>query len=357
MAGDVQVMGGRKSPDFSAPAARPVSIRRAAGLSALAVWTAAVLCGCSIGGRGDLEKPYSFEERPFVQEDTQTGQEEAVTVPLFARDLCVVSDETPFNGEDVDSEAGVLFSMSDGKVLYSKNAFERLYPASTTKIMTALIAIKYGNLEDMVTVTEDAVITEAGATLADIKPGDVLTLEQLLYGLMLPSGNDAGAAIAVHMSQSIENFAQLMNEEAARLGATGTHFMNPHGLHDENHYTTAYDLYLIFNEALKYPKFREITGAVAYSADYKDKDGNEVKKVWEGGNWYLTGKRDTPEGLTVFSGKTGTTQAAGCCLVMASREGTGQESGGNEYVSIIMKAKDRNSLYDNMTNIISKIVN
>ncbi len=247
-----------------------------------------------------------------------------------------------------------MFSLSDGEVLYSKNAFERLYPASTTKIMTALLAVKYGNLEDMVTVTEDAVITEAGATLADLKPGDTLTMEQLLYGLMLPSGNDAGAAIAVHMSQSIENFAALMNEEAARLGATGTHFVNPHGLHDENHYTTAYDLYLIFNEALKYPKFREVTKTVAYTANYKDKDGGDVSKVWEGGNWYLTGKRQAPEGVTVFSGKTGTTQAAGCCLVMASRNGG---ESGDEYVSIVMKAKNRDNLYENMTNIISKIVN
>lgn len=109
--------------------------------------------------------------------------------------------------------------------MYSKNAFERLYPASITKVMTALIAIKYGDLTDTVTVTEDAVITEAGATLAGIHPGDQLTMEQLLYGLMLPSGNDAGAAIAVHMAGSIDAFAELMNREAQKLGATGTHFM------------------------------------------------------------------------------------------------------------------------------------
>lgn len=330
------------------------------GLSLFGVWMAVSLCGCGFGGMTKLEKPYSFEERPFAlaadvsaDGDAADGQSETVTLPLFAQDLCVVTDEDAFDGDIVDSEAGVLFSLSDGQVLYSKNAFERLYPASTTKIMTALIAIKYGNLEDTVTVTDEAVITEAGATLADIKPGDVLTMEQLLYGLMLPSGNDAGAAIAVHMSQSIEGFAQLMNEEAARLGATGTHFVNPHGLHNEDHYTTAYDLYLIFNEALKYPKFREVTGSVAYNASYKDKDGNDVTKVWEGGNWYLTGKRQAPEGVTVFAGKTGTTQAAGCCLVMASRK----EDGEDEYVSIVLKAKTRDNLYENMTNIISKIVN
>ena len=91
---------------------------------------------------------------------------------------------------------------------------------------------------------------------------------------MLPSGNDAGAAIAVHMSQSIEGFAQVMNEEAARLGATGTHFTNPHGLTDTAHYTTAYDLYLIFNEALKLPKFREVTGCTAYTANYTRRTGD-----------------------------------------------------------------------------------
>ncbi len=255
---------------------------------------------------------------------------------------------------NLNAQSAVLMDASTGRVLYGKEEDLIRPMASTTKIMTALLAVKYGNLEDMVTVTEDAVITEAGATLADLKPGDTLTMEQLLYGLMLPSGNDAGAAIAVHMSQSIENFAALMNEEAARLGATGTHFVNPHGLHDENHYTTAYDLYLIFNEALKYPKFREVTKTVAYTANYKDKDGGDVSKVWEGGNWYLTGKRQAPEGVTVFSGKTGTTQAAGCCLVMASRNGG---ESGDEYVSIVMKAKNRDNLYENMTNIISKIVN
>ncbi len=172
------------------------------GLSLFGVWMAVSLCGCGFGGMTKLEKPYSFEERPFAlaadvsaDGDAADGQSETVTLPLFAQDLCVVTDEDAFDGDIVDSEAGVLFSLSDGQVLYSKNAFERLYPASTTKIMTALIAIKYGNLEDTVTVTDEAVITEAGATLADIKPGDVLTMEQLLYGLM---GGNCGAYVPKH---------------------------------------------------------------------------------------------------------------------------------------------------------------
>ena len=305
-----------------------------------------LLCGC--GKTLSLERPYSFTERPFPL----TSEEEEIDFePLFASDLCVVEEEGAFSPEETTSEAGVLFNLSDRQVLYSKNAFERLYPASTTKVMTILIAVKYGNLSDSVTVTQEAMISEAGATLADLKVGDVLTMEQLLYGLMLPSGNDAGAAIAIHMAGSIEAFADLMNQEAKALGATGTHFMNPHGLTDENHYTTAYDLYLIFNEALKYQKFREVTRATTYTATYTDIEGNPVTKTWEGGNWYMVGKRETPEGLTGFSGKTGTTQAAGYCLVMASRD-----LDNKEYISVVLKAPSRPGLYDNMTKLITKIV-
>ena len=143
----------------------------------------------------------------------------------------------------------------------------------------------------------------------------------------------------------------MMNDKAKEIGANDTYFVNPHGLTDENHYTTAYDLYLIFNEALKLPKFREVTGTTAYTASYTDGNGSPVLKTWEGGNWYLVGQRETPQGLTVFSGKTGTTQAAGYCLIMASRDE--QEK---EYISVVLKAGSRNGLYDNMTNIISKIV-
>ena len=304
---------------------------------------------CSCGKKEEaLDRPYSFTERSFPVELTDSTDGYA---SLFASDLCVVTDESQYSPSDTTSEAAGLFDITDGQVMYSKNAFERLYPASITKVMTALIAIKYGDLTDTVTVTEDAVITEAGATLAGIHPGDQLTMEQLLYGLMLPSGNDAGAAIAVHMAGSIDAFAELMNREAQKLGATGTHFMNPHGLTNTDHYTTAYDLYLIFNEALKQPEFRKVTGTTSYTADYIDGSGNPVSTTWEGGNWYMVAQRQTPDGLTVFSGKTGTTSAAGFCLIMASRD---QKE--KEYISVVLKAPSRPGLYDNMTNIISKIV-
>ena len=302
------------------------------------------LAGCS----SSLQDAYVLEER--IPSLAAGAEGAGYYAEPFAEDLCVVTDESAFDEGLVTSEAAALFDEDGREVLYSKDAFERLYPASITKVMTALVALEYGNLSDQVTVTEDAVITESGATLCGIEPGDVLTLEQLLYGLMLPSGNDAGAAIAVHIAGSIEAFADMMNVEADRIGAVDTHFVNPHGLHDPDHYTTAYDLYLIFHEAMKNPVFREITGTTAYTASYRDRSGQTVSKTWKGGNWFMTGERETPAGITVIGGKTGTTQAAGYCLIMAE-----EAADGGEYVSVVLKSDSRPALYDNMENIISII--
>lgn len=271
----------------------------------------------------------------------------------YTEDICVITDETPFQNEDIGSaSAASIFNVTDRTVLFSKNGLERLYPASMTKIMTALLVLKYGNLEDMVTVTEDAVITESGATLCGIKPGDTISMQDLLYGLMMPSGNDAGNAIAVHMYGSVEAFAEQMNAEARALGATKTHFMNPHGLHHEDHYTTAYDLYLIFNELLNYDKFLDVISTPTYTAQYKDANGAPVSQVWNNSNWYMTGKTETPAGVAVMGGKTGTTNAAGYCLIMLSRDAADKR-----YISVVFKAENRNAMYTQMTNLLTKIVN
>ena len=324
---------------------RVKGMKRASALLCALLFTASMgLTGCF----GGLKEAYVASERiPALEEETAATR----FSDAFASDLCVVTDEASYNPDFVTSQAAALFDMDDREVLYSKDVFERMYPASITKIMTALVAIKEGDLKSRVLVTDDAVITEPGATLCGIEPGDTLTLEQLLYGLMLPSGNDAGAAIAVHIAGSIEAFSDMMNQEAVRLGATGTHFVNPHGLNDPDHYTTAYDLYLIFNEALKYPVFRQIVGTTAYTANYHNKNSEPVSKTWKGSNWFMTGERETPDGLKVFGGKTGTTKAAGYCLIMASRDDSDKE-----YISVVLKADSRPHLYDNMTNIISKIV-
>ena len=309
---------------------------------------AALFLVTACGRGGQMEDAYSFDSRATAFSSSGTGNEGRGAA--FAGDLCVVSGENDTD-EILTAEAAGVFDLSGGTALFQKNALQQMNPASTTKIMTALLALKYGNLSDLVTVTDAAVITEAGSSMAGILPGDKLTLEQLLYGLMMPSGNDAANAIAVHIAGSVEAFADMMNEEAWRIGATGTHFVNANGLTAEGHYTTAYDLYLMFHEALGYETFREIIGTHSYTAVYEDGNGEEKISEWTIGNYYMNGKRETPAGLTVFGGKTGTTQAAGYCLVMGSRTGDGRE-----YASVIMKADSRDALYADMTKIISKIV-
>lgn len=268
-------------------------------------------------------------------------------VSFFASDLAVITKE------DEDSaftaESGFLASVSGGEAIFAKAAMQKMYPASTTKILTALVALEKGNLVDRVTVGEEVLITEAGASMAGLMPGDVLSLEDLLYGLMLPSGNDAASAIAVHIAGSVEEFAKLMNEKAYMLGARNSHFTNPHGLTDEAHYTSAYDLYLIFHEALKYPKFVEIAGSKDYKVSYTLADGSQTTKVWKNGNQYLSQAVSEPAGIEVFAGKTGTTNAAGSCLVISSKREDGET-----YISIVLKAGNKSLLYDNMNLLLQK---
>ncbi len=209
----------------------------------------------------------------------------------------------------IGAKAAVLLEASTGKVLFAQNAQAQLPMASTTKIMTALLAIEEGDLEEMVTTDASAYGVEGSSIYLQLE--ETISLRDLLYGLMLASGNDAAVAIAVHIANGVEQFAARMNERAREIGAVNTNFVTPNGLPDENHYTTAYDLALIAAEAMKNETFREIvstqyyrteTGAVART--FKNK--NQILWKYEGGN-----------GI-----KTGYTQAAGRCLVFAAeREG------------------------------------
>lgn len=133
--------------------------------------------------------------------------------------------------------------------------------------MTAYVALKYGNLDDMVTISERATDFAEDEQVCGLQAGDQLSLRDLLNGLLLYSGNDCAVAIAEHVSGSVEAFVDKMNEEARNLGATGTHFVNPHGLQNEDHYTTAYDLYLMFNACLQNPQFVEMISQTSYTGE------------------------------------------------------------------------------------------
>ena len=225
--------------------------------------------------------------------------------------------------DTVDVSAGgvMLMDARTHKVLYAKTAHEKLPMASTTKIMTAILAIEAGNLDALVTVPQEAYGVEGSSMY--LRLGEQISMRDLLYGLMLVSGNDAAVAIAVHVGGSVEGFAALMNAKAASLGAHNTHFVTPNGLPDPDHYTTAYDLALIACYAMQNETFREIVGTTYYQTTTGEiartvKNKNKILWEYEGGNGV----------------KTGYTMAAGKCLVFAA------EREGMQLVGVVLNCPD-----------------
>lgn len=271
----------------------------------------------------------------------------------FAQKLCVSSKgnvDCIKNAQLEEGQKGLLFSLSNHKVLYANGIYDKVYPASITKIMTAMLALQSGKLNDTVTITQDNVTLEDGSQVCGFVAGDQVTLDQLLHCLLVYSGNDAASAIAEYVGGSTENFVQMMNDYAAKLGCTGTHFSNPHGLQDENHYTTPYDIYLMLNEAFTYPEFTEITELPSYTVTYTGSDGTEKSTTLTATDHYLTGEATAPKDVTILGGKTGTTEIAGNCLAILT-----QNAYGKTFVSIVMGADTKELLYQEMNSLLQNI--
>ena len=229
-------------------------------------------------------------------------------------------------------EAAVAIDADTGEILFSKNARVRMYPASTTKIMTILLAVESGwSLDTPVTIPPEAADIPSDSSTVPVYPGEVMTFRDLLYGLMLHSGNDAANAVAVLISGSIPAFVQRMNERAAELGCTGTHFANAHGYHDENHYSTALDLALIAREALKYDDVRTIVSTLSYTMHISSSNRSEIplsntNVLLNSGNTYYF--------EDCIGVKTGTHSRAGQCFVGAA------ERGGVTLVTVTLKCSE-----------------
>ena len=304
------------------------------------------LTGCS--NSSNVLLPYS-ETDNVIRYEKNIGTEVS---DFFASDLTVIPDElNHMEDSDITATSALIVNASDDVVLYANNVYERMYPASLTKLITALVILKEADLSDIVTVSYNAShITESGAKLCGFKEGDKISLEALLNCLLIYSGNDAGIALAEHIGGTVEGFSKKMNETAVSIGAVHSNFLNPHGLHDDNHYTTAYDLYLIFNELLKYDKFISIVNEESYTATYTNVSGEEVTKEFATTNRYLKGTEKSPDGITVVGGKTGTTSKAGNCLILYSKDNRDKA-----YISLILQADGGNSLFTQMTHLLEKI--
>ncbi|WP_422661428.1 D-alanyl-D-alanine carboxypeptidase family protein [Paenibacillus sp. EC2-1] len=200
----------------------------------------------------------------------------------------------PYGGPSNHAQAAALIDVTSGRLLYSKRGDERMRIASLTKIMTAIVAIERGNLKDSVKVTKNSFAKEGSSLF--LKLGEEMSLENLLYGLMLRSGNDAASAIAEHVGGSEEGFVLMMNEKATALGLSNSHFMNPHGLDHDEHYSSANDLAKLTAYALKNPTFKEIVKTPVKKApnpnekwDYKWDNKNKMLRFYEGADGVKTG--------------------------------------------------------------------
>lgn len=309
------------------------------------------LCAALLTGCARVQYAMPYDAYAANSSFTVLSADKAGRAETFAANLCVANENVNESAVDMsEAEAAGLFSIGDAKSLYVKNIHEVLYPASLTKVMTALVALKNGNRDDVLTASANVKITETGASLAGLKTGDKMTLDQALRMLLLQSANDVAVMIAEKYGGTVDQFAEMMNEEAVAIGATKSHFTNPHGLTDEEHFVTAYDMYLIFNEACKYELFKEIIGMSAYSTVYYNANGGEISYDKPSTNWYLGGEATAPTGVTVRGGKTGTTNAAGNCLVLLS-----SDTSGKSYISVILKSKERQIMYAEMTDLLSLI--
>ncbi len=317
--------------------------KRKLKISAALMAVMVCMTGC---GSTKYDMPYSPQNSVSSYQLLNIADQE--NVEPFAANLCVAAKDVPATGINLsDVGAAALFDTKNLETLYAKNVNNQMNPASLTKVMTALVALKHGSTDDVYVASENVKITESGAVLCGLKPGDKMTLDQALHILLLYSANDVAVLIAEGISGSVEEFVALMNEEAKAIGATNCNFMNPNGLTQEGHYVTAYDLYLIFQEALKYELFNEIIQTNTYSTVYMDANGAEKSVEMENSNLYLRGVYDMPSNVTVVGGKTGTTNAAGHCLVLLSRS-----SSGTPYISVILKDDSREKLYEDMTDLL-----
>ena len=271
--------------------------------------------------------------------------------PTFASELCVVNTDIDNAGLTIsDTVSAGLFDLNNKETLYAKNVNIQVMPASLTKVMTAYVALKYGSLDQVLVAGSDVYVNESGAQKIGLKEGDRMTLDQALRILLIYSANDVANLIASNICDSISDFVELMNSEAKAIGATNSHFENPHGLTSDEHYVTAYDMYLMFNAAMQYDTFNEIINMSQYSTTYLDSTGSTKEVEISSTNSYLNGNKTQPSGVTVIGGKTGTTTAAGHCLILLARD-----TAGNPFIAVILRDTDSGTLYDDMSSLLSQI--
>lgn len=245
------------------------------------------------------------------------------------------------NPPNINAEAAILIDANTGDVLYSKKGEDKHFPASTTKVLTALITLEHTNLNDVVTIGPNPPFAK-GSSIG-LKEGEKFTVETLLTGLLLESGNDCAEALAEHVGGSIDNFAKMMNEKAKELGCTNSNFVNPSGLPDDNHVTTAHDLALIMQAALKNNDFIRISRLVSVELPASNLDG---QKRWANNHNYLINPNSKYFYKYALAGKSGYTDVARHTFIISG------EKDGQRLIAVFLKAEDKNKNYEDMAKLL-----
>ena len=246
----------------------------------------------------------------------------------------------------VNAKAGIIVETNTGKTIFEKNSAEQNYPASVTKILTAILVIENCNLNDEVTASDTAISNiPSGYVIAPISVGEKMSVEDLLYALMLKSANDAAYVLAEHVGGSIDGFSEMMNNKAKEIGCKNSHFVNPNGIHNKDHYTTAYDMYLISNYAMKNETFAKIVSTYEYTLPVTNKY-NKRDRVMKNTNEFINPK-SSYYNEAVNGIKTGTTIQAGNCLI------TSVSKDGLNFINVVLGAETANSKFSETKKMIN----
>ncbi|MCR5322989.1 MAG: D-alanyl-D-alanine carboxypeptidase [Lachnospiraceae bacterium] len=238
-------------------------------------------------------------------------------------------------GPDISADGAIVVEASSGSILYAKNIYDTFYPASTTKILTTLVALDNSELNEIVTVSyaADNYVSKTSSRMGLVE-GEQVTMEQALYGIMLESGNEATFAVGEHVGGSIAHFIKMMNYKAQQLGCVNSHFANSHGLHDDDHYTCCYDEALIARCAYQNPDFMKITGTATYAMPETNKN---PAKILTNHHWFIN---KTVKYDFCIGGKTGATTQAGYALVTYAKKD------GMTLISVVMHAETWAKVYE-----------
>ena len=265
----------------------------------------------------------------------------------FASSLAVIDPDHPNVGDGmlVSAQCAILVNLAEDKILYAKSPFVRMNPASITKIMTALIALESGDREANRQVGNEINFEQENISLCGYRIGDEISFDITLHGALMASGNDAAAYLSTFVTEDMSEFIELMNARAVKIGATKTNFVNCHGITENGHYSTAYDLYLLFNEASANSELISVLNEATYSSSFIRTtiyNTYRIEADYTSTNQFLTGQRDYPSGVTIIGGKSGSTQD------YLYNYGLYFEINQERYVAIVLGESSRDFLYEDL---------